>query len=242
MPPVVLSPNQEVTHYTRDGNSVMALGRPITGTPWAVVVEFPDYVFLNQANRFLWRYSLIGVGLLLIGVAGTFLLTRNITRPLQSLTQAASAISSGDYSQSVGMRGDDELGELGRAFNTMTVKVRDSQLELERKIQEGRRTGDALRKSEERLQTVVDNLAEGLVISALDGQLISWNQSALEMLGFSNMEECLLRLPEFEKIFELSTLEGRSLRVEEWPLARIINGEHLRDLELCVRRKGADWE
>src|SRR5205807_4412439 len=57
----------------------------------------------------------------------------------------------------------------------------------------------ALRESEERLQTVVENLAEGLVISELDGQLIHWNRAALDMHGFKTLEECRLRLPEFEK-------------------------------------------
>ncbi|PYT03448.1 MAG: hypothetical protein DMF60_18365 [Acidobacteria bacterium] len=134
-PPSVLQSTLEVTHYARDGNSVMALGRPIGGTPWFVVVEFPDQVFLSQANNFLRRIAGIAVILFAIGVAAVFALTRSITRPLHSLTQAASAISGGDYSHTVDFRRNDELGGLASAFNTMIVKVRESQRDLERRLE-----------------------------------------------------------------------------------------------------------
>jgi PAS domain S-box-containing protein len=109
-------------------------------------------------------------------------------------------------------------------------------------ITERKRTEEALRESEEQLQTIIENLSEGLVISELDGQLIHWNRAALEMHGFTSLDECLLKLPEFENIFELSTLDGTVLTLNKWALARIIAGEHLRDYEVRIRRIGTDWE
>lgn len=135
-PPSGLVSTLKITHYTRDGNSVMALGRPIIGTPWFIVVEFPDHALLTGVNRFLRRTILIGFVLLVIGMVGAFLLSRNITKPLNSLTHAASVIRGGDYSHIVESRRTDELGVLASAFNAMVVKVRDSQSSLEQKVQE----------------------------------------------------------------------------------------------------------
>ena len=135
-PPVNLGATFEVTHYTRDGNSVMALGRPIGGTPWFLIVEFPVQPLLAHSNQFLRRMLLIDFGLLVTGLVATIALSRNITRPLRSLTEAASIVSGGDYSHLVDIRQHDELGELASAFNGMVVKVRDTQRELERKVQE----------------------------------------------------------------------------------------------------------
>jgi len=135
-PPAGLKSTLQVTNYNRDGTSVMALGRPINGTPWFVVVEFPDQAFLAQANRFLRRMIVIGIVLFVVGLAGAFALSQSITRPLFSLTEAASAISGGDYSRLVRNGGNDELGKLARAFNTMVAKVRDSQHLLEQRVQE----------------------------------------------------------------------------------------------------------
>src|SRR5260221_1684505 len=108
-------------------------------------------------------------------------------------------------------------------------------------ITERKRLEHVLRESEERLQTIIENLSEGLIISDLDGQLILWNQVALEIHGFSNKEEGLRKLPEFHKIFELSTLGGSILKFDEWPLARVIAGEHLTDYDVCLRRLDIDW-
>jgi signal transduction histidine kinase len=135
-PPEGLGSTLEVTHYIRNGNSVMALGRPIIGTPWFVVVEFPDHVFVSGVGRFLRSTTLIGLALLVIGLVGALLLSRSITKPLNSLTHAAAGISSGDYSHSVKTRRTDELGVLANAFNAMVIKVRDSQSSLEQKVQE----------------------------------------------------------------------------------------------------------
>ena len=135
-PPVGTAATLEVTHYVRDGNSVMALGRPIKGTPWFIVIEFPDRVFLNQASHFLRRILVFGMFLFLSGIAGAILLSRNITQPLKSLTAAASTISRGDYSPALETDRNDEIGALLKAFNAMTVKVRNSQRDLEKNVRD----------------------------------------------------------------------------------------------------------
>ncbi|MBX7221860.1 MAG: DUF4118 domain-containing protein [Blastocatellia bacterium] len=58
------------------------------------------------------------------------------------------------------------------------------------------------------LQTVIENLAEGVIISDLNGSLVLWNEVGLAMHGFENVKEWSYHLPELQNIFELSTLEG----------------------------------
>ena len=136
-PPVDVRGVAGVTHYTRAGKpSVAALARPIGGTPWFVLIEFSDEGMLAQADRFLRRMSVIGLVLLAIGVASAWALSRSITRPLHSLTEAATAIAGEDYSRLVQVRTHDEVGALAGAFNTMAVRVRNSEHELEEKVQQ----------------------------------------------------------------------------------------------------------
>ncbi|MCI2283884.1 PAS domain S-box protein [Colwellia sp. MSW7] len=47
---------------------------------------------------------------------------------------------------------------------------------------------------------------------------------------------------EFADIFELSTLDGEQLTVEQWPLARVLRGETLSELELCVKNSRDGWQ
>lgn len=100
----------------------------------------------------------------------------------------------------------------------------------------------ALQRNEAQLRTIVENLTEGLVVSTLAGDLIHWNRAALDMHGFASLEECQRRLPEFDQIFELSDTDGAPLPIEQWPLARILRGESLHDVEVRIRRRQGDWQ
>src|SRR5437588_1539244 len=85
-PAIGLSTLANLSQYARDEEPVMALGRPIIGTPWFLVIEFPTRPLLAQANRFLRRMIFASSFLLAIGVLAAVLLSRTITKPLQSLT------------------------------------------------------------------------------------------------------------------------------------------------------------
>jgi len=160
----------EVMQYSRDGNRVLALGRPIVGTPWFLVIEFPEQPLLEPAHRFLKRVLVADLVLFIIGMAGAIVFSRGITQPLQVLTEAASAIGSGDYSRTVEIHQDDELGALANAFNAMVTKTQDVQQELERKVQE--RTADITERkaAEERLKISLNEVGE--LKTALDEHAI----------------------------------------------------------------------
>ena len=136
-PPIDLQHLGDVSAYERAGSgTVIGLARPITGTPWTILIEFPDDVVQKPVNSLLKRIAVIGLFVFVMGVAGAVLLSRNITKPLNELTKTATAISQGDDSRLVNVRQKDELGQLASAFNAMVAQVRDSQQELERKVQQ----------------------------------------------------------------------------------------------------------
>jgi PAS domain S-box-containing protein len=100
----------------------------------------------------------------------------------------------------------------------------------------------ALRESQAQLRTVFDNLSEGVVVSALDGQMLNWNRSALKMHGLASLREGLCRLSEIKEFYELRTLDGAIVPFKDLPLSRILRGEQLRDLELKILRLDKEFE
>jgi PAS domain S-box-containing protein len=100
----------------------------------------------------------------------------------------------------------------------------------------------ALRASEAQLQTIVENLEEGVIVADLDGRLLQWNRAALQLHGYSSSEQDRRHFPELVDTFEIATLDGLVLPVEEWPLARILRDKKLHNLELRLHRIGSDWE
>lgn len=99
----------------------------------------------------------------------------------------------------------------------------------------------ALRDSRAQLRTIVESLDEGIIVSDLNGNLLHWNPAALKVHGYAGKDQDRRRFPDLADTFELSTLEGSVITVDEWPLARILHGERLSDLDLCVHRIGTDW-
>ncbi len=99
-----------------------------------------------------------------------------------------------------------------------------------------------LQALEQRLRAITENLAEGLVVSDLQGNLLHWNRAALEMHQFSALADGLGQVADFQKIFCLQTLAGVELQVESWPLSQVLAGGQLRDMDLRIKRRDLSWE
>jgi PAS domain S-box-containing protein len=101
---------------------------------------------------------------------------------------------------------------------------------------------DAQRQGEAQLQAIVENISEAVVVSDLDGNLLHFNHAAMEMLGYASVEEGRRRMSDIADTFELSAPDGTPWTVDQWPLARILRGETLHNLEARMRRIGSNWQ
>jgi len=109
---------------------------------------------------------------------------------------------------------------------------------------EDRATQDALAalsKSEAEMATIIENLAEGVIASTLEGDVLLWNPAAIAMHGFANLDECRRMLPEFDTVFDLSTTDGIALQLADWPISRVLRGDQLRGVEMLVHRAEQGW-
>jgi signal transduction histidine kinase len=108
-----------------EGNHVLVLVHLVDGIRHRVVLQLPYVVVLESAAKI--SMPLLGVeiifGLLLI--VAIFLSSRRITRPLNTLAQAADTIAKGDLSDTIAISGDDEVAQLGNAFEGMRVRLQD---------------------------------------------------------------------------------------------------------------------
>jgi signal transduction histidine kinase len=89
------------------------------------------------------------------GLLGSWLISRSLARPINELTQAMAVVGSGQLDHPVTTSSRDEIGDLARAFATMTEKLRQSRADmvqlngkLEAKISQLQRTQAKLVQSE----------------------------------------------------------------------------------------------
>lgn len=136
-PAVAITDAEEYfTYKASSGNLVIAATQPISNSSWRVLIEYSKEAMLESANRFLKWLILIGGILLLAGIITTWQMSSNITGPLNQITDAAIAISKGDYTIPVNTKRNDELGKLAHAFEEMKQQVQFTQAKLENKVKE----------------------------------------------------------------------------------------------------------
>lgn len=76
--------------------------------------------FLRRTNQAL---VLATAGALIVALLVGLFLAQNLTKPLRALTRAAQNIARGQLDQQVEVTSEDEIGELGAAFNSMSREV-----------------------------------------------------------------------------------------------------------------------
>jgi two-component system OmpR family sensor kinase/two-component system sensor histidine kinase BaeS len=107
-----------------DGVPILSAGRRV-GT--LRVESAATHTFGPLEQEFLGRvnHAVLIAGLLAGGIALLLgaLLVRQITAPLGALRTAAERIAAGDLTQRVGVRSDDEIGDLARSFNFMAESL-----------------------------------------------------------------------------------------------------------------------
>ena len=92
-------------------------------------ISIPEDTFVNPFYKSISLISIISVISLFIAIVIAALFARTITTPILKLVQAAKQIASGNLSEKVKIKGNDEIAQLSTAFNQM-VKDLKSQEQL----------------------------------------------------------------------------------------------------------------
>lgn len=134
------------TYHDEMGEEVLAGIQPIPMTSWVVLVQFSKQKLLEPANSFLRLLIIAGSLLILAGLLIAWLIGRTITRPLNNLTAATSALAKGDYSVPVKEDSRGEIGLLASRFNMMASQIHAARLTLEKKVQDRTRQLETVNK------------------------------------------------------------------------------------------------
>ena len=136
-------------------------------------------------------------------VAG-WLVTRTVTRPIRRVTRAAGKIAGGELGQKIKIESRDEAGELARAFNRMSSKVKE--------------LIGAISTDRIRLESILDNRADGVVMTDIEGRVMIANRAAANILQFKDIAGKSLmrevREHEINDVFKACTESGKEQTVQ----------------------------
>ncbi|MFW6130967.1 MAG: sensor histidine kinase [Candidatus Aminicenantaceae bacterium] len=121
--------------------------------------------------------SLVFITVLIIFAASWigFRLAKGITVPIEKLVQATKKVSSGNLNVRVKDAASDELGSLIDSFNQMISALKNSRLNIAQKTSE-------LEARKQYTETILNNVATGVITLDTKGIITTINPSAREML------------------------------------------------------------
>jgi len=165
-----------------------------------------------------------GGAALLVAMLLVVLVGRTLTRPLTQLAAAAEDVAAGNYSRRVGIRGEDEIGKLGAAFDRMAEAV-----ERARKVQR-----DFLANLSHELKTPLTSLI-GFSQALVDGSLKSDADRARAATIVHEESERVLRMS--QELLDLARVEAGSISLHIAPVD--LGGQLQQELEIVRQRADA---
>ena len=146
------------------------------------------------------RFQLIVGAMIAAGLAlaVSFFFSQRITKRLTTLTSAANSIAQGNYNDRVQASSRDEIGELGRSFNSMAQQ-------LSERI-------EATSRDENKVVTILSGMIEGVVAVDRVGRVLHMNDAAADILNVSQKSSEGLHLYEVTRVRDVSELLRDTLR------------------------------
>ena len=134
---------------------------------------------------FLASLVLAGLGGAALAVVLSYLLARRLTRPIGELALATQRVARGEPGVEVPVHGEDELADLGRAFNEMSVELARAH-ESQRRFLES--VSHELKTPLTSIRGYAEALDEGAVSPTEGGRVIGTEADRLERLVFDLLD------------------------------------------------------
>ncbi|HXT53163.1 MAG TPA: ATP-binding protein [Candidatus Eisenbacteria bacterium] len=136
--------------------------------------SYEQYKFLTflkapVKNSYLLTMLLITLVIIFAAIWCGIYLSKGIIVPIQKLAEGTHQVAHGNWDYKIEAGGDDELGVLMNSFNHMTADLKQIKLELERR-------GTVV-------QTLLANIAAGVVSVDPAGRITTWNKAAERILA-----------------------------------------------------------
>jgi nitrogen fixation/metabolism regulation signal transduction histidine kinase len=109
-------------------------------------------------------------------------LSKQVTKPVESLADAMAAIAAGDYAHRVKESATQELGELVRSFNHMAADLEGSRRAVEESTIQLSAANAALEARRGELETMLETIPNGVATLDADRRIILTNRALSEMI------------------------------------------------------------
>ena len=166
---------------------VLAVWRYIPSLNIGVIVKLDMTEVLMSVNDL--REAAIFLSLIALAVIGlvSFSLANSISRPIKMLIKGTEIIGTGNLDYKVGMKDNDEIGQLSLAFDTMTGNLKTINSSL-------KKMENDLIESEERFMKIIYASDDAMLL--IEGEkFVECNEATVRMLRYTSRADILVSHP-----------------------------------------------
>lgn len=127
-----------------------------SGTYWVMGLIIPFEKITAPATNAAIRQTVISTGFSILALVFLWLLAGQIVQPMRVLTDAAKAVSQGQWTVTAEVHSNDEAEELAHAFNSMTSQLQNLFNTLEQRVADRTKALAASTEVSRRLSTILD--------------------------------------------------------------------------------------
>lgn len=133
-----LSKNEDKIYSIVDykNNNVLAVTRYIDQEEWGLVFKIDKSEALSSIIKLRNIFIALLVSILLIIVLVVYVVVKSLNKTLKEFSDATANITQGNFNKQINITSNDELGDLAKVFNEMSLKVGSYYSDLEKQVNE----------------------------------------------------------------------------------------------------------
>ncbi len=197
------------------GKLVYNIAMPIlSGEIGMISIGFLKEPILKDVNYMIGMIIGILITMLIVAAICICTFSNLIVKPILTLTKAVELIGSGEQTDKIQVKSNDEIGELASAFNQMVKDLVESH--------------KALVNAKNYTEDIITNLSDALIVVDSEDKVVTINPATAELLGYNENEfsgKPLATIFAEENIFD-----GRKLK-------EIVEKKEVRNYELNCKAK-----
>src|SRR3989338_8379174 len=168
--------------------------------------EYKQLKLLKYPIKLSYEISLLLITLLILfsAIWFGFYLAKGITVPIKELADATKSVAEGNLDFKITAKANDEIGMLVESFNQMTSDLKEGKLAIERANEELKETNIELEQRKGYMETVLENIATGVISVDSRGRVSTINEAASRILSITANK---VKGESYKKAFDASYLD-----------------------------------
>lgn len=171
--------------YQGEDKEMSFMTNKLTG--WKIGGSMYSSEINKDVSPIFQKTILVIVISMILGAIAVFFITRSIIKPLRKLKEQAIIVSKGDLTEQIKVQSNDEIGQLGQAFNEMQESLKGLVQQIENNVEKAASSAEELSASAEQTSAATEQVAVSVqeVANSAEAQTVALDKNSQALMDVS---------------------------------------------------------